>query len=143
MNEVLRSIFGLGIVWRGAIRTLIWWAMLAALPSPGICTQPESQLEWKTLDFYGEATQRGEVISGQFHFRNSGPAAITINKVVTGCICLKAESNQNVIAPGEEGRIEFQFDTTGRRGVTERRILVVSDDPKEPRVLLKILVKCR
>jgi hypothetical protein len=76
----------------------------------------------------------GEVAAFTFVFRNSGEADLLIENVKVDCNCLKVKFRNDIIKPGEKGRIEVEFDSSGMFG-RELKIIEVQANTKEPKHL--------
>jgi hypothetical protein len=65
------------------------------------------------------------VAKGEFHFRNKSPAPVKLRLGAASCSCLKAELQpKGVLAPGEEGCLSVQLDTTGLESAGRTRACV-------------------
>ena len=58
----------------------------------------------------------GEVVVFNFIFINTGENNFVIKKLDTGCGCLKANYPKKPVKPGEQGKIEVEFDSSGLFG---------------------------
>lgn len=102
-----------------------------------------------TLSAYGKLTwewteQRKAQESGQalieyeYPFTNSGDKTITITKIESSCGCTVPALEKKVYEPGESGTVKASFKTTGRNGLQHKRIVVYTDDAKNPEVILRL-----
>lgn len=111
---------------------------LAAGPALA-ANQPRIKFNDETWDF-GKVKQ-GATLEHEFVFKNAGNAKLTVIKVETSCGCTAALASQKTLEPGEEGKIKVSWDVTGYSGEVSKYVFVDSDDPKDPRVQLKIEAK--
>lgn len=72
-----------------------------------------------------------------FTVKNRGKADLVISEVKPGCGCTVA-SFDKVIAPGQEGKIEFVLDGTRVHGDFTKTAQVLSNDPDHPELTLTI-----
>lgn len=77
----------------------------------------------------------GEVVSFTFVFRNIGTKTLTIDKVDSGCGCMKVNIPEKSVEPGMEGRIEVIYDSSGEVGNQLKIITLYSNEEKPERQL--------
>ena len=99
-----------------------------------------AQLKWEKKEFEYHATLQDTNSVAHFTFQNTGDYPVTIDSVTTSCGCTTATLNQKKYAADEKGEITVDFKFGKRVGKQEKSILVQTDDPKEPTVLLKMNV---
>ena len=80
----------------------------------------------------------GDVIEHGFTIRNIGKSPLSIHKVKTSCGCTTSDLEKNTLEPGESTRIKARFNTYGKRGGQVKEIFVITNDPEQPKVTLKI-----
>ena len=97
-----------------------------------------AQLSWesKILEFKPLVGERS--IDAKYKFRNAGKVPVTIVNVQTSCGCTTVTTAKKIYAPGERGEVEVNFLFGGRRGPQHKTIVVQTDDPKEPSVVLSL-----
>jgi hypothetical protein len=89
----------------------------------------------------------------EFPFNNSGSSPLKILSVNPVCDCVTAKAlsdapnatnnvaiTPDTFAPGEHGKIVAVFDIGARQGPQEKKIEVITNDPKEPKVELTLKV---
>ncbi|MFC1738217.1 DUF1573 domain-containing protein [Planctomycetota bacterium] len=74
----------------------------------------------------------------EFKFTNTGTGTLNITKVRTTCGCTAADLKKRKYAPGESGTLKITFSAPTRPGVISKRVIVSSNDKKNPRVTLTI-----
>lgn len=79
----------------------------------------------------------GEKVGFIFAFKNNGTGNLVISSVTTTCGCTVPKYDTKPIPPGETGKLEVVFDTSGRNGMQTKTITVKSN-ASTPVVLLKI-----
>jgi hypothetical protein len=98
------------------------------------------QLAWeaKQLDFKPMAGDRS--LSATFRFENKGRRPVKIQDLQTSCGCTTASTARKSYAPGEKGEVAVKFLFGGRRGLQNKSVVVQTDDPSEPAVVLMLKV---
>jgi hypothetical protein len=79
----------------------------------------------KVKDF-GTITQ-GEVVSATFRFKNVGQSDLIISSAKGSCGCTVPVWPEEPIHPGEEGKIEVSFNSTGKQGLQNKTITLVAN----------------
>jgi hypothetical protein len=103
-------------------------------------SQPRVETQVVVHDF--GTVPPGEKLEHDFALRNGGSSELTITQVQSSCGCTVA-SFDRTIAPGGEGRIHTELDTTDLRGALAKHVEVYTNDPSTPivRLTLKALVQ--
>jgi hypothetical protein len=94
-------------------------------------------ITFESLEYdFGKITQ-GEVVSVDFHFRNTGKKNLIISGASGSCGCTVPKWPKEPIAPNKTGVIQVVFDSEGKRGYQEKTITVATNcEPAT--ILLKI-----
>jgi hypothetical protein len=58
--------------------------------------------------------------------------------VVASCGCTTTMLSDKIVKPGQTGKIKTTFNSSGRVGNQSKTITVITNDPKNPRVILWI-----
>jgi hypothetical protein len=106
-----------------------------ALFMPAIClaqapSQPRLNLPEPSYDF-GKIPP-GQKVTHRFKATNAGTAPLTITQVNPGCGCTSSVVGKDTLAPGESTELEVSFDPAGMRGLAQKSVQVLSNDPVEP-----------
>ncbi len=102
-------------------------------------TQPK--LEFSSTEFNFGTVEKGEKVSYEYEFTNSGNAELEIKDVKPTCGCTTAKPEKLNYDKGETGKIAVTFDSTRFAGAITKTIVVVSNDPDTPRMQLKLTGK--
>lgn len=97
---------------------------------------PKIVFEEKTFNF-GTMKQNSKV-EHRFTFSNQGKRALIIRKVKASCGCTAVSPNKKTIQPGETSSIKTIFSSGRRKGRQQKTITVISNDPDNPSVVLRI-----
>lgn len=79
----------------------------------------------------------GKKVGYVFKFENKGTADLVILAAITTCGCTVPEYDRRPIHPGENGKLEVIFNTSGRNGMQTKTVTVRSN-ATVPVVVLKI-----
>lgn len=112
--------------------------LCVALLLPGFLLFSKAAIKFKStaVDF-GEADS-GKIVEVKFEFENSGDTLLKIKNVVPSCGCTTSTLEKMEYKPGEKGTIPARFNTTGYSGKVIKSINVLTDDPGNADVLLRI-----
>ena len=114
---------------------LLFSPLLAAQNPPA---EPGPQISFsKDLHSFG-VIEKGEKVTVEFPFKNTGDQDLIIEDVKTSCGCTTAKPNKSVFKPGEGGVIPVTFDSGRFAGSITKTITVVSNDAVSPKKQLKI-----
>ena len=75
--------------------------------------------------------KQGEVSSYTFKFINKGNSTLRIRDITTSCGCTAALVKDKEIAPGKEGEVRVDFDSSGKMGKLVRKVTILCNDPKD------------
>jgi len=113
------------------------FAALAALPGfAGQQPTPSIAVEPDQFDF-GSVRQQSTV-SKQFRIRNFGSGSLTIERISASCGCSAWQLEEGDIAPGQGSNLRVSLDTRDDVGRVERTVLVESNDPERPKLLIRL-----
>lgn len=93
-------------------------------------TGPKISFSEASFDF-GEITQ-GEKVEHVFEFENVGNEPLILSDVRTTCGCTAPEWPREPIAPGKTGRLKVVFNSTGKMGMQNKVITVMSNAVNNP-----------
>ena len=94
-------------------------------------------IHFKSLEHdFGEIIA-GESVSCIFYFTNSGTGNLLLSSVSTSCGCTVSKYDKKPVPPGESGRVEVVFDSSGRLG-KQRKTIAVRANTDPPVTLLTI-----
>src|SRR6056297_2151535 len=79
----------------------------------------------------------GKIISGErvaygFKFSNTGNAPLLITGVRSGCGCTVGDYPKEPLLPGETGRIDVVFNSSGRTGAQSENVRVLTNATDKP-----------
>lgn len=84
----------------------------------------------------------GEQVEATFEMSNTGDEKLVIDKVRTSCGCTKTIQGSTELEPDGKSKIVAALDTAGMKaGDKKKSVTVYSNDPKRPKVKLKLLAQ--
>jgi hypothetical protein len=86
---------------------------------------------------FGTATE-GDEITHNFLLTNTGKSTLHIRKLKSSCGCTAVNPEKNDLEPGESTEIKAIFRTHGKTGKQMRTVDVITNDPSQPKITLKI-----
>lgn len=97
---------------------------------------PVAFFENKIFDF--KTIKQGESVNYEYKLENKGKSDLIIRKTKASCGCTAIEPAQKVIKPGESTVIKTIFNSTGKKGVQNKTITIITNDPVNPSIELKV-----
>ncbi len=85
------------------------------------------QMTFDHLDFDFGVIFEGEEVVHKFKFTNTGGAPLVISDVSATCGCTIPTYTREPIAPGKNGYIEVRFDSSGRKGMQHKSVIVLTN----------------
>jgi hypothetical protein len=84
------------------------------------------------IEFEKDIHDFGKLIAGEkavvgFKFTNTGDEDLVISQVKSSCGCTVPRYPKEAIKPGEGGTIKVTFDSSGRKGMQNKAITIVSN----------------
>lgn len=70
--------------------------------------------------------------------RNDGGAELQLTDVKSTCGCTVVEPGRNALPPGQATEIRVTYDTQGKQGHVESKVIITSNDPARPKVEFNI-----
>ncbi|WDF56961.1 DUF1573 domain-containing protein [Mucilaginibacter sp. KACC 22063] len=96
---------------------------------------PVMKFERETHDF--GKVKSGDVVKYDFKFTNTGKSPLIITNATATCGCTKPDYPKSPVAPGENGVIHVEFNSTGKMGLQDKQITITANtNPAESRVHL-------
>ncbi|MBC7450758.1 MAG: DUF1573 domain-containing protein [Cytophagales bacterium] len=81
----------------------------------------------------------GDVVSYTFTYKNTGTDTLRIDQIASSCGCTVPSNYDHVVAPGKTSKIEVQFNSSNKSGITNKTLTILSNAvTKEPAILLSI-----
>jgi len=95
-----------------------------------------ADITWEQTSANVEAAFGEASLQANYPFTNTGAYPVSVLGVETSCGCTYAASSQQVLEPGESAEVAVFFETDKREGPQRSTILVMTDDPQQPKTTL-------
>lgn len=92
----------------------------------------------ETVFDFGSVTE-GTPVDHEFKFTNNGKTDLIIRKVKASCGCTSVDPDVKIIKPGQSSVIKASFHTNNYNGRQTKMVTVISNDPKNANVSLRIV----
>ena len=106
------------------------------LSSAELAAAPVAKYDSESFDF-GDI-KPGSKVEHTFNLKNLGKKELIIRDVKSSCGCTAVSPPKNIIAAGESVPLKVAFDSTGKNGRQNKTITVITNDPKNPTIVLRI-----
>lgn len=97
---------------------------------------PKIEFSERVFDF-GELTH-GKKVEHVFVLKNTGKSDLIIRKIKATCGCTAITSKTKLVKAGKETEIKVSFDSKGKRGRQNKTITVITNDPEQTSVQLRV-----
>lgn len=85
---------------------------------------PLTTISFKEVEFDFGKIKQGETVKHVFEFTNTGSNPLILENVKPSCGCTALDWPKDPIAPGKTGKIEAQFNSTGKMGPQIKQITI-------------------
>ena len=103
-------------------------------------TRAKFEIKDKSFNF-GDLAE-GEIVTHTFHFKNTGKKSLVIQNIESSCGCTTPKYDKKPIPPGGEGKIEVEFNSSGRYGKQYKVINIFANVPEKV-IELKIIANIK
>lgn len=104
------------------------------LSQSDMASAPVISAEKETFDF--GTVKQGTKIEASYVIKNTGKRDLLIRDVQTSCGCTVAVPGDKIVKPGKSTTIKAVFNTRGYHGTQNKLVMVISNDPKTPKLTL-------
>jgi|YNPMSStandDraft_1061717.scaffolds.fasta_scaffold44998_1 hypothetical protein len=94
---------------------------------------------FNTNEFNFGTINEGEKREYDFILTNNGKSDLIIRKVKASCGCTAVTPTETVIKPGKSTNVKTIFDSTGKPGKQNRTITVITNDPENSNITLRVV----
>lgn len=89
----------------------------------------QASLQWEQTAVELHPSINDKQAIGHFKYQNTGKAPLHFKQVHASCGCTTAQTQKDVVPPGEKGEITATFNIGDRTGTQVKTITVQTDDP--------------
>lgn len=101
----------------------------------GVMTFKEKEFDFGTI-------KQGAIVTHTFTFENTGRKPIIIDNASSSCGCTVPTYPRDPVAPGEEGKIDVQFNSAGKHGQVSKIVAIRANTvPNINEVIIKATVE--
>lgn len=102
----------------------------------------EPKMTFKKMSWdFGTITE-GERVEHTFKFVNDGESDLVISSATASCGCTIPEWPKEPIAPGEEGEIKVEFNSTGKSDLVTKDVTILANtNPVKTVLQIKVLIE--
>ena len=97
---------------------------------------PKAVIKQTEYDF--KSIEQGTIVNHNFTITNTGGDLLKITDVRASCGCTAVKPEKSELKPDESTSIMVSFNSTGRLGVQQKYVYVVTNDPANQEIKLKI-----
>jgi hypothetical protein len=119
-------------------KAMTFWCALIALPC-FLQAQPTPGGPAQRFEHHFGVVDAGTEIRHEFQVANDGAASLRLLGYRASCgACLSVQGMPNEIQAGHAATITLKLDTTAKQGSCLQRVIINTDDPKRPAILLSL-----
>ena len=107
------------------------------LTPEALAEAPRIEFESKIFDF--KSITQGDKVDYIFKFKNTGKSDLVIRRTKASCGCTLVNLASKVIKAGESGEMKATFNSRGKKNRQNKRITVITNDPNNSTIYLKII----
>ena len=111
-------------------------SLAAAVSAPEEATGPRLRVEPGEFDFGRVRPHR--TLRKEFRLRNLGDRDLAIEGISKSCGCTAADTDVSTLGPGESTPLRVTVETRSSAGKIEHRVLVRSNDPVTPSLVIRL-----
>jgi hypothetical protein len=112
--------------------------ILAFTVSMIMCLAARAELKWEqtTIELHPTANDKQAV--GHFKYENTGKTPVHFKSVHPSCGCTTAQTQKEVVGPGEKGEITATFNIGDRTGTQIKTVSVETDESPNQKTVLTL-----
>ncbi|GAB4330815.1 MAG: DUF1573 domain-containing protein [Flammeovirgaceae bacterium] len=92
-------------------------------------------ISFKETTFDFGTIKQGDKVNFTFEFKNEGKVPLIISDVKPSCGCTTPDWTKSPVAPGESGKIDVEFNSSGKSGIQVKNITVLANIAEGSKVL--------
>jgi len=103
-----------------------------------MCLSARAELKWEqtAVELHPAATDKQAV--GHFNYQNTGKTPVHFKSVHPSCGCTTAQTQKDVVQPGDKGEITATFNIGDRTGTQIKTVTVETDEAPNQRTVLTL-----
>jgi hypothetical protein len=96
-----------------------------------VAEMPKTTIQFYETKYSFGQVNEGDIVKHVFRFKNTGNNPLMISKVDVSCGCTVPTFSKEPIAPGGEGQIQIQYNSTNHEGHQIKNVIVHSNAQQE------------
>ena len=92
-----------------------------------VAKMPKTTMQFYETNYNFGSISRGRIVKHTFRFKNTGMAPLMIAKTDVSCGCTVTDFPYDPIAPGLDGDLTIEFNSTGKSGYQHNNTIVHSN----------------
>ena len=106
-------------------------------------TESITEITFEEKEFDFGTLNDGEIKTHTFKFKNTGNAPLLVSDTRADCGCTTPSFTKDPVMPGQEGKIEVKYNSTGKGGQTVSKTVTViaNTEPSDTKLTIKAVVK--
>jgi hypothetical protein len=106
-----------------------------------ISVSVRADLKWEQTQVDLNPAAGDKTAVAHFKYQNNGTTPIHFKSVHPSCGCTVAQSQKEVVNPGEKGEITATFNIGDRTGLQEKMVTVQTDDPDPKKATTQLVLR--
>jgi hypothetical protein len=112
--------------------------ILAFALSIMMCFSARAELKWEQTAVELHPAPNDKQAIGHFKYENAGKTAVHFKSVHASCGCTTAQTQKDVVQPGEKGEITATFNIGDRTGTQVKTVTVETDEAVNQKTVLTL-----
>jgi len=112
--------------------------ILAFTLSITVCFGARAELKWDKTEVELHPTPADKQAVGHFTYQNTGKEPVHFKSVHASCGCTTAQTQKDLVPPGDKGEITATFNIGDRTGTQVKTVTVETDDAAKPSMVLTL-----
>jgi hypothetical protein len=92
-------------------------------------------ISFKETTFDFGTIKQGDKVNFTFEFKNEGKVPLVVSDVKPSCGCTTPDWTKTPIAPGESGKIDVEFNSSGKSGIQVKNVTVFANIAEGSKIL--------
>src|SRR5436853_4262983 len=103
-----------------------------------MCLGARAELKWEKTNVELHPAPNDKQAVGHFKYQNVGKTPIHFKSVKASCGCTTAQTQKDLVPPGDKGEITATFNIGDRTGTQVKTVTVETDEPTNPKTVLTL-----
>lgn len=86
-----------------------------------------ARIKFESPEYEFGTVKQGELVNHTFTFKNDSDEPLIISNASASCGCTVPQWPKDPVKPGEEGKIQVQFNSTGKSGIQNKTVIITAN----------------